>query len=171
MNTTDHIKQPYRLPPYLKSHIRSLLYKYPYTDRYIESRKLFLKTQPIEEDENIGGSRSPFISKPTERIALTLIEDPAIKEMELSRETIKNLLNNSSITTKAFIDGVYFDSRTCSKTTRYAIPITAASVGITDRQGYRIDRDFLNRFALEAGYIDRHGHIMPEIAEKISIMS
>lgn len=161
------INQPYRLPPYLKSYIRSVLYKYPYTDRYIESRKLYLLTQPIEEDQNIGGSRSPFISKPTERQALSLVEDEAIQELEATRAIIKNLLNNSSPTTQSFIDGVYFDSRTCSKTTRYAIPITAAFLGITDRQGYRIDRDFLNRFALEAGLIDRYGKVINEVAEKL----
>ena len=150
----------YKLPPKLKSYIRSELYKYPLIDTYIAARKTYLQTKPKEVDENQGGGRSSFISNPTESLALEYSEDSVLTSLESLRAIVLNLLGNSSSTTQSFVESVYFNDRTSSRNIRYAIPIASASLGLTDRQGYRIDRDILNRFAVEGGYVDSRGKLL-----------
>ncbi len=150
----------YKLPPKLKSHIRSELYKYPLIETYITARKTYLQTKPKEVDENQGGGRSSFISNPTESLALEYSEDSVLRSLESARRTIEGILGNSSSTTQSFVESVYFNDRTSSRNIRYAIPIASASLGLTDRQGYRIDRDILNRFAVEGGYVDSRGKLL-----------
>ena len=150
----------YKLPPKLKSHIRSELYKYPLIETYITARKTYLQTKPKEADENQGGGRSSFISNPTESLALEYSEDSVLRSLESARRTIEGILGNSSSTTQSFVESVYFNDRTSSRNIRYAIPIASASLGLTDRQGYRIDRDILNRFAVEGGYVDSRGKLL-----------
>ena len=150
----------YKLPPKLKSYIRSELYKYPLIDTYINARKTYLQTKPKEIDENQGGGRSSFISNPTESLALEYSEDSVLTSLESLRAIVLNLLGNSSSTTQSFVESVYFNDRTSSRNIRYAIPIASASLGLTDRQGYRIDKDFVNRFAVEGGYVDSRGNVL-----------
>ena len=150
----------YKLPPKLKSYIRSELYKYPLIDTYINARKTYLQTKPKEVDENQGGGRSSFISNPTESLVLEYSEDSVLTSLESLRAIVLNLLGNSSSTTKSFVESVYFNDRTSSRNIRYAIPIASASLGLTDRQGYRIDKDFVNRFAVEGGYVDSRGNVL-----------
>lgn len=150
----------YKLPPKLKSHIRSELYKYPLIETYITARKTYLQTKPKEVDENQGGGRSSFISNPTESLALEYSEDSVLLDLYHARAIITNLLTNSSPTTQSFVESVYFNDRTSSRNIRYAIPIASAGLGLTDRQGYRIDRDILNRFAIEGGYVDSRGNVL-----------
>lgn len=150
----------YKLPPKLKSYIRSELYKYPLIETYITARKTYLQTKPKEVDENQGGGRSSFISNPTESLALEYSEDSVLLDLEHARAIITNLLTNSSPTTQSFVESVYFNDRTSSRNIRYAIPIASAGLGLTDRQGYRIDRDILNRFAIEGGYVDSRGNVL-----------
>ena len=150
----------YKLPPKLKSYIRSELYKYPLIDTYINARKTYLQTKPKELDENQGGGRSSFISNPTESLALEYSEDSVLTSLESLRAIVLNLLGNSSSTTQSFVESVYFNDRTSSRNIRYAIPIASASLGLTDRQGYRIDKDFVNRFAVEGGYVDSRGNVL-----------
>ena len=150
----------YKLPPKLKSYIRSELYKYPLIETYISVRKTYLQTKPKELDENQGGGRSSFISNPTESLALEYSEDSVLTSLESLRAIVLNLLGNSSSTTQSFVESVYFNDRTSSRNIRYAIPIASASLGLTDRQGYRIDRDILNRFAVEGGYVDSRGNVL-----------
>lgn len=150
----------YKLPPKLKSYIRSELYKYPLIETYITARKTYLQTKPKEVDENQGGGRSSFISNPTESLALEYSEDSVLLDLYHARAIITNLLTNSSPTTQSFVESVYFNDRTSSRNIRYAIPIASAGLGLTDRQGYRIDRDILNRFAIEGGYVDSRGNVL-----------
>ena len=150
----------YKLPPKLKSYIRSELYKYPLIETYITARKTYLQTKPKELDENQGGGRSSFISNPTESLALEYSEDSVLTSLESLRAIVLNLLGNSSSTTQSFVESVYFNDRTSSRNIRYAIPIASASLGLTDRQGYRIDKDFVNRFAVEGGYVDSRGNVL-----------
>lgn len=150
----------YKLPPKLKSYIRSELYKYPLIETYITARKTYLQTKPKEVDENQGGGRSSFISNPTESLALEYSEDSVLLDLYYARAIITNLLTNSSPTTQSFVESVYFNDRTSSRNIRYAIPIASAGLGLTDRQGYRIDRDMLNRFAIEGGYVDSRGNVL-----------
>lgn len=150
----------YKLPPKLKSYIRSELYKYPLIETYIAARKTYLQTKPKEVDENQGGGRSSFISNPTESLALEYSEDSVLLDLYHARAIITNLLTNSSPTTQSFVESVYFNDRTSSRNIRYAIPIASAGLGLTDRQGYRIDRDILNRFAIEGGYVDSRGNVL-----------
>ena len=150
----------YKLPPKLKSYIRSELYKYPLIETYISVRKTYLQTKPKELDENQGGGRSSFISNPTESLALEYSDDSVLTSLESLRAIVLNLLGNSSSTTQSFVESVYFNDRTSSRNIRYAIPIASASLGLTDRQGYRIDKDFVNRFAVEGGYVDSRGNIL-----------
>ena len=75
----------YKLPPKLKSYIRSELYKYPLINTYIAARKTYLQTKPKELDENQGGGRSSFISNPTESLALEYSEDSVLVSLESLR--------------------------------------------------------------------------------------
>ena len=150
----------YKLPPKLKSYIRSELYKYPLIETYITSLKTYLQTKPKELDENQGGGRSSFISNPTESLVIEYSEDSVLVSLESLRAIVLNLLGNSSSTTQSFVESVYFNDRTSSRNIRYAIPIASASLGLTDRQGYRIDKDFVNRFAVEGGYVDSRGNVL-----------
>ena len=150
----------YKLPPKLKAYIRSELYKYPLIETYITVRKTYLQTKPKELDENQGGGRSNFISNPTESLAIEYSEDSVLVSLESLRAIVLNLLGNSSSTTQSFVESVYFNDRTSSRNIRYAIPIASASLGLTDRQGYRIDKDFVNRFAVERGYVDSRGNVL-----------
>ena len=150
----------YKLPPKLKSYIRSELYKYPLIETYTTARKTYLQTKPKEVDENQGGGRSSFISNPTESLVLEYSDDSVLVSLESLRTIVLNLLGNSSSTTQSFVESVYFNDRTSSRNIRYAIPIASASLGLTDRQGYRIDKDFVNRFAVEGGYVDSRGNVL-----------
>ena len=87
-------------------------------------------------------------------------EDSVLLDLYHARAIITNLLINSSSTTQSFVESVYFNDRTSSRNIRYAIPVASASLGLTDRQGYRIDRDILNRFAVEGGYVDSRGNVL-----------
>ena len=72
----------YKLPPKLKSYIRSELYKYPLIDTYINARKTYLLTKPKELDETQGGGRSSFISNPTESLVIEYSEDSVLVSLE-----------------------------------------------------------------------------------------
>ena len=84
----------YKLPPKLKSYIRSELYKYPLIETYISARKTHLQTKPKELDENQGGGRSSFISNPTESLALEYSEDSVLTSLESLRAIVLNLLGS-----------------------------------------------------------------------------
>ena len=100
------------------------------------------------------------MSNPTESLAIEYSEDSVLVSLESLRAIVLNLLGNSSSTTQSFVESVYFNDRTSSRNIRYAIPIASASLGLTDRQGYRIDKDFVNRFAVEGGYVDSRGNVL-----------
>lgn len=91
-------------------YIEQLLNEYPDMDKYISLRIEELKyPNTIEADQNIGGGSSGFVSNPTERMVMTIVEDKRLKNIELNKQAIDKVLFESDELTAMIIRMYYFD--------------------------------------------------------------
>lgn len=91
-------------------YIEQILKEYPDMDRYISLRieELTYPTR-VEEDENIGGSSSGFVGRPTERMAMTIMEDKRLATIEENKRAVAEALSDSDPLTVKIIRMYYFE--------------------------------------------------------------
>lgn len=64
---------------------------------------------PVREtDENIGGGRSSFISKPQEQMILTIEEDEQLQSLKKQLDTVNKVLDESEPDVRIIIKELYF---------------------------------------------------------------
>lgn len=90
-------------------YIEQLLMDYPQMGNYIAKREeeLYYPAE-VELDQNIGGGRSSFISQPTERMAITIVEDKRLRELARCKGAIDKLINESDFIMVGVIQMFYF---------------------------------------------------------------
>ena len=99
----------FELDEHQKKSLEKKFRKYPYIDRLIAIRETELEKRE-DEDENIGGSRSGFIGKPTESIALKRQSDPYIVQHQKLRQDITDIINDMDDITKQMAHKRYWDT-------------------------------------------------------------
>ena len=77
--------------------------------KQLKFREWELLNPSQELDENIGGSSSGFISNPTERNAIRLLEDKLYQNLRLIIETVDVLYKGLDEDTKTIVDMRYWD--------------------------------------------------------------
>jgi RinA family phage transcriptional activator len=77
--------------------------------KQLKFREWELLNPSQEQDENIGGSSSGFISNPTERNAIRLLEDKLYQNLKVIIRTIENLYNELDEDTQMIVDMRYWD--------------------------------------------------------------
>ena len=90
-------------------YIEQLLREYPDMGNYIAKREEeLIYPDELALDQNIGGGRSPFISRPTERMAITIIEDKRLRELARCKQAIDKLIEEVDPITVGVIQMFYF---------------------------------------------------------------
>ena len=128
-------------------YIEQLLRDYPDMGAYIAKREEEL-IYPCETelDQNIGGGRSSFISKPTERMAITMVEDKRLRELARCKQAIDKLIDEVDPITAGVIQMFYF-----AKPRLKTWDGIALDSGLSERQCRRFRDKFFNLVAEELG--------------------
>ena len=128
-------------------YIEQLLRDYPDMGAYIAKREEEL-IYPCETelDQNIGGGRSSFISKPTERMAITMVEDKRLRELARCKQAIDKLIDEVDPITAGVIQMFYF-----AKPRLKTWDGIALDSGLSERQCRRFRDRFFNLVADELG--------------------
>lgn len=89
--------------------IEDILRDYPDYDRHIAARrqKIFYPDN-LYSDENMGGSSSGRISKPTEQIAMTIAIDKELQLLQYQRDAVERVINHSDPITNKIVREYYF---------------------------------------------------------------
>jgi len=61
-----------------------------------------------DTDENVGGGKSSIVSRPQERMIITIDEDKQLKALEHEKEAVFNALANSDEDTNVIANELYF---------------------------------------------------------------
>lgn len=96
----------------LRSDIRlrceNILRDYPNVEEYIRDRKQELTYPPQEIDENVGGGKSSKISRPQERILITLDEDMRLRMLERQKKAVTDCYLETDEDTRTIVRELYF---------------------------------------------------------------
>lgn len=99
----------FELDEHQKKAMEKAFRSYPYLDRMIAIRQSELDIR-LEEDENIGGGRSPFISKPTESVAIKRQSDPHIQHCQKLKRDIEFIISEMDEETKQIAHKRFWDN-------------------------------------------------------------
>ncbi|PMD71491.1 transcriptional regulator [Companilactobacillus nuruki] len=91
-----------------KKRIEEILKDYPNMNRYIHERKQSLMYPTQEPDENVGGGKSSKVSRPQERMIITIDEDKQLKALEREQMAVKKSLDESDTDTNIIARELYF---------------------------------------------------------------
>lgn len=91
--------------------IEGILRDYPNIPDYIKQREQELMYPIQTPDENIGGGRSSTITKPQERMIITLDEDRRLNALKRQRNLIDDTLDEFGNDTEVIINELYFKKR------------------------------------------------------------
>lgn len=128
-------------------YIEQLLRDYPDMGNYIARREEeLIYPDELCIDQNIGGGRSPFISKPTERMAITMVEDKRLRELARCKQAIDKLIDEVDPITAGVIQMFYF-----AKPRLKTWDGIALDSGLSERQCRRFRDKFFNLVAEELG--------------------
>lgn len=91
------------------SFIEQTLLDYNEIDKHIKKRVEEL-TYPVNApDENIGGSRSSNVSNPTERLAVTIMDDMLISNLKHTKNIVDEVLDDLEPEARKVIQLYYID--------------------------------------------------------------
>lgn len=91
--------------------IEGILRDYPNIPDYIKQREQELMYPVQTPDENIGGGRASTITKPQERMIITLDEDRRLNALKQQRKLIDDTLDEFGNDTEVIINELYFKKR------------------------------------------------------------
>ena len=130
-------------------YIEQLLREYPDMGNYIAKREEeLIYPDELALDQNIGGGRSSFISKPTERMAITIIEDKRLRELARCKQAIDKLINEVDPMTASVIKMFYFTQPRLKTWDGIAM-----DKGLNERQCRRFRDRFFKLVAEELGLL------------------
>lgn len=86
----------------------NVLRDYPNVDDYIRDRKQELTYPTQEVDENVGGGKSSKVSRPQERIIITLDEDMRLRMLERQKRAVTDCYLETNEDTRTIIRELYF---------------------------------------------------------------
>lgn len=128
-------------------YIEQLLRDYPDMGAYIAKREeALIYPDELEIDTNIGGGSGGFISKPTERLAITITEDKRLQELTRCKQAIDRLVEEADPITVGVVQMFYFQ-RPRLKTWEGI----AMDSGLSERQCRRFRDRFFGMVADELG--------------------
>lgn len=92
------------------SFIEQTLLDYNEIDKHIKNRVEEI-TYPVSiPDDNIGGSSAGTISNPTERLAVTIMDDMLISNLKYTKHTVDEVLDSLEPKPREVIQLYYIDS-------------------------------------------------------------
>ena len=128
-------------------YIEQLLRDYPEMDNYIKQREEeLIFPDELAIDQNIGGGRSSFISKPTERMAITITEDKRLQMLIRYKRAIDKLIDEVDPITVGVVQMFYFQKPRLRTWEGIAI-----DSGLSERQCRRFRDKFFVMMADELG--------------------
>lgn len=92
----------------IRKRVEGVLRDYPKVDNYIYQRKQELTYPPKDADENVGGGKSSKVSRPQERIIITLDEDMRLRMLERQKRVVADCYLNADKDVRTMIDELYF---------------------------------------------------------------
>ncbi|MCI3029758.1 transcriptional regulator [Desemzia sp. C1] len=128
--------------------IETILHDYPDYGPYIAHLEEGILYPSTLQDENIGGGKSGFISKPTEQKVLTIADDRRIRNLTLYKNTIDRLLFQSDEETKTIIKEYYFRNPRI-----LTLSDIASKCHSSERTCVRLRDKFFDRVADELGFM------------------
>lgn len=78
-------------------------------DDYVENRIEELKYPVVHTDENIGGGKSNIMTKPTERLAITLADDLMLSNLRNTKQVVESVLDELEPKPRQVIELYYID--------------------------------------------------------------
>jgi len=139
----------------LRSDIRvrceNVLRDYPNIDNYIRDRKQELTYPSQDVDENVGGGKSSKISRPQERIIITLDEDMRLRMLERQKNAVTNCYLETDEDTRIIIRELYF-----KKHPAYTISGLSINhkVNVSIATAKRMRTQFLSELSKELGMFE-----------------
>lgn len=119
-------------------YIEQTLLDYKDIDKHIKKRIEELKYPVADVDENIGGGKSNKISDPTARMAITIIDDLLISNLQRTKRIVDEVLESMEPEAKRVIDLYYIE-----KPRKYTWAGVAEATNYSERHCKRIrDRTF-----------------------------
>lgn len=92
------------------SFIEQTLLDYNEIDKHIKKRVEEI-TYPVSiPDDNIGGSSAGTISNPTERLAVTIMDDMLISNLNRTKDVVDEVLDSLELNARMVIQCYYIDS-------------------------------------------------------------
>lgn len=114
-------------------------------DKYIKKRVEELTYPVVEHDGNIGGGRSGAISNPTERLAITILDDKLISSLNHTKSVVSKVLNELEPRARMVIQLYYIDAGKCDW--KYV----ATKTNYSEKQCRNIRNSVFERIAKELG--------------------
>lgn len=105
--------------------IEQTLYDFNDIDKHIEKRIEALKYPVVHTDENIGGGKRNDVSKPTERLAVTLADDLMLSNLRNIKRVVEVVLDRLEPEARKVIDLYYIEQ-----------PRKYTWVGVAEESGY-----------------------------------
>ena len=117
---------------------------YPSYIKQVEEE--LLNPHTVDVDENIGGGRGSHLSNPTERIALSIVDDKRLNRIQAQQQAVDKVYQESLPKTQEIIREYYWQ-RPRTKTWDGV----AKQVNYSRRQCHNLRNDFFDRLADELG--------------------
>ena len=125
-----------------RNYLEGILKLYPEYVAMIQYREqMLLHPDEVYIDQNIGGGRSSFVSRPTEAKAMILMNDEELDAIKYHRSVIKSVLDNTDDITVGIVEAHYFNGT--------AIEIIAQELKTTPDLCNKLRRRFLDSLASE----------------------
>ena len=114
-------------------------------DKHIKRRVEELTYPVLQHDDNIGGGRAGAISKPTERLAVTILDDRLISSLNHTKSAVDKVLNSLDPDAKKVIQLYYIDGGKCNW------QYVATQTNYSEKQCRNIRNMVFERIAKELG--------------------
>ncbi len=94
-----------------KNYVEGILKLYPaYIKMIAEKEQSILNPDEFYIDQNIGGSRSGYVGRPTEQKGMTVMSDKDLEIIKNHKKTIEDTLREADFITVGIVEAYYFTS-------------------------------------------------------------
>lgn len=126
-------------------YIVQTLNDYDEIDKHIKRRVEELTYPVVRHDDNIGGGSGGVISNPTEKIAITILDDKLISSLNHTKLIVTKVLNELEPEARKIIQLYYIDNR------KYTWRDVAKQTNYSEKQCRNIKNIVFEKIAKELG--------------------
>lgn len=94
-----------------KNYVEGILKLYPtYVQMIADKEQSILNPDEFYIDQNIGGSRSGYVGRPTEQKVMTVMSDKDLEIIKHHKKAIEDTLREADFITVGIVEAYYFTS-------------------------------------------------------------